>query len=64
LLDETLYVSNVCPPAPVRARPLAPETSPTCADALGLLDSQSWCERPEAAGEGADAAPMDGSTLP
>lgn len=62
LLDETLYVSSLCPPAPVRARPITPETSPACAEALALLDSQSWCE--PGAGAGADAAPMDESTQP
>jgi len=61
LLDETLYVSNVCPPTPIRARPVAPDESSPCADALALLDSESWCEAAESRGESADAATMDGS---
>jgi hypothetical protein len=61
LLDETLYVSSVCPPVPVRARPVTAEESPACAAALALLASEAWCERPDAGAESADAAPADGS---
>lgn len=59
LLDETLYVSSVCPPIPGRAEPVDPEKSAACAEALGLLDAQNWCERPDAAGESSDAAPIE-----
>jgi hypothetical protein len=58
LLEETLYVSNVCSPTPLRAEPVDPAKSSACAEALGLLDSRSWCEPPDA-GASADAAPLD-----
>jgi hypothetical protein len=65
LLDETLYVSSVCPPAPVRARSVEADASPACADALALLDSQSWCEPAESPDESGDAgAPSDAAALP
>lgn len=64
LLDETLYVSSVCPPVPVRASPVSPDESPACAEALALLEAKSWCEPADAAGENADAAPMGEATLP
>lgn len=59
LLDETLYVSNVCPPIPARAVLVAPEKSAACAEALGLLDAEDWCERSDAAGQSSDAAPIE-----
>lgn len=63
LLDETLYVSNVCPPNPARAELVDPANSSACAEALGLLGSQSWCEPPDPA-DAAPIAPMEAAPSP
>lgn len=58
-LDETLYISTVCPPYPSDALVEDARTSPDCALALGLREAEVSCDAEETPEEASDASTSD-----